>query len=298
MRNRREATAMIGLGALAAQSAAYAQSGSPPVIEWNQHMFSQDIARFPFNLKSPYTPNAAKLPSDPLPPYLQRLKAEGIAKAVFVQPEPYGDDHRLMLDCLARTPDSNFKGTSLFYPKDADAPRKLDLLVKENPRIVSTRFHAHRGKEMYLGSFADDGVRAIWKKAVDLGLIIELHIGPNYGKQVGDAIRAFPGCKVLIDHMAEAKLGTAVEYADVLDLAQLPNVYIKLSELANIGGIGPLFENILPFTRRVIKEFGPDRVVWSSGTPKIADVHMRGYSPADIAKVKGGNLRKLLNWQD
>jgi hypothetical protein len=25
-------------------------------------------------------------------------------------------------------------------------------------------------------------------------------------------------------------------------------------------------------------------------------VHMKGYSAADIAKVKGGNLQRLLNW--
>jgi hypothetical protein len=36
--------------------------------------------------------------------------------------------------------------------------------------------------------------------------------------------------------------------------------------------------------------------VWSGDSPHIADVHMKGYSAADIAKVKGGNLQKLLNW--
>jgi hypothetical protein len=52
----------------------------------------------------------------------------------------------------------------------------------------------------------------------------------------------------------------------------------------------------MPFTSRLIKEYGPDRIVWSGGSPHIADVHMKGYSAADIAKVKGGNLQKLLNW--
>ena len=44
------------------------------------------------------------------------------------------------------------------------------------------------------------------------------------------------------------------------------------------------------------KEFGADRIVWSGDSPHIADVHMKGYSAADIAKVKGGNLQRLLNW--
>ena len=37
-----------------------------------------------------------------------------------------------------------------------DRLSKLEELVAQEPRIVSTRFHAHRGKEMYLESFADE----------------------------------------------------------------------------------------------------------------------------------------------
>lgn len=37
------------------------------------------------------------------------------------------------------------------------------------PLIISTRFHAHRGKEEYLKSFAEPGVRNIWKTAVRCG---------------------------------------------------------------------------------------------------------------------------------
>lgn len=287
---------MAGTALVAAGGHAAAQQRAPLMIEWNQHMFSRDVGRFPFSPKAPYAPNPEKLPPDPLPPYLDRLSSLGVARAVFVQPEPYGDDHRLILDCLARTPADRFKGTSLFYPKDENAPRKLAELVRREPRIVSTRFHAHRGKEMYLDSFADQGVRNLWKQAVDLGLILELHIGPNYALQVADAIKAFPGCKVIIDHLAEAKRGTPMEYANVLDLAALPNVYMKLSELENVASDGPLFESIRPFTRRVIREFGPDRMIWSGGTPEIARIHMQGYGEADIDKVLGGNLAALVRW--
>jgi len=172
----------------------------------------------------------------------------------------------------------------------------MEQLVRQEPRIVATRFHAHRGKETYLRSFADDGVRAIWKKAAALGLIVELHIGPNYARQAGDAIRAIPGSTVLIDHLAEPHLGTAVEFADVLDLAALPNVYMKLSGINHFSKDAPHFRDALPFTRRVIQAFGPDRLVWGSGTPRIVDEHMPGSSAADRAKVKGGNLARLLKW--
>jgi len=184
----------------------------------------------------------------------------------------------------------------MFFPKDSDAPQKLEALVKAHPRIASTRFHLHRGNTAYFETFTDPGVRALWKKAVDLNLVVELDIGANYARDAGAAIAAFPGCKVLIDHMANPKTGMIWEYGDVLDLAKYPNVYMKLSGLGYMTTDAPDYASQIPFTRRVIKEFGADRVVWSGDHPHIAEVHMQGYSAADIAKVKGGNLQRLLNW--
>jgi len=71
---------------------------------------------------------------------------------------------------------------------------------------------------------------------------------------------------------------------------------MKLSGIDYVATDGPNFESALPFTRRLIREYGAERVVWSGGSPKIIDIHMKGYPAADIAKVKGGNLQKLLNW--
>jgi predicted TIM-barrel fold metal-dependent hydrolase len=289
------ALAATATAAQAADSSTRA-SGATPVIEWNMHMFSSNTAKFPFSPRGTYKPDVAKLPIDPLISYLGHMNSFGIDRALFVHPEPYGDDHALMLDCLARTSPAQFKATSMFYPRDADAPAKLEALVKSQPRIVSTRFHAHRGNTAYLTSFADDGVRALWKKGVDLGLVIELDIGSDYAVQVGQAIAAFPGCKVLIDHLANPKVCMPWEYADVLDLAKYPNVYMKLSGLGYFAADTPDYESVTPFTRRIIQEFGAERMVWSGDSPHIADVHMKGYSAGDIAKVKGGNLQRLLNW--
>lgn len=265
------------------------------VIEWNAHIFSPDVKKYPLYPKATYHPDVSVHPIDPLGKYLQRLDMEGIDRAVLVHPEPYGDDHSLILDCLKREPD-RLRGTSLFYPRDEEAPAKLAALVGKEPRIVATRFHALKGNEKYLDTFADTGVRALWRQAFELDLVIELHIGPDYAKQASVAIDAFPGCKVLIDHLAEPHLGNAVEFADVLDLAKFPNVYMKLSGINHFATDAPNYESAISFTTRVIREFGPARVVWGSGIPGIVDVHMKDYSSDEIAMVKGGNIRQLLNW--
>jgi L-fuconolactonase len=267
------------------------------IIEWNAHIFSPDLERYPFHRDATYLPDVSETPPDPLGAYLQRLDREGIDRAVIVHPEPYGDDHRLILDCLRKAPD-RLKGTTLLYPGDPGAPQRLADLVAQEPSLVATRFHAHRGKESYLDSFADPGVRALWRKAVELGHIVELHIGPNYAEQVAAVLRELPDSLVLIDHLAEPHMGTAVEYAHVLDLARFPNVYMKLSGLSHFATDAPLYESARPFTRRVIQAFGPERMVWGSGTPAIVDAHMAEYSESDRAKVKGNNLAPLLSWGD
>lgn len=164
------------------------------------------------------------------------------------------------------------------------------------PRIVAIRFHAHRGKEIYLNSFADVGVRNLWEKALELKLIIELHIGSNYALQIAEILDIYPASTVLIDHLAEPHMGDAVEYAHILDLANFERVYMKLSGLNHFFQDAPFYLSARPFTAKVIEAFGPDRMVWGSGSHQIVDAHMDGSSIADKLKVKGGNLVELLDF--
>lgn len=265
------------------------------IIEWNTHIFHPDGKRYPFHPEAAYRPKVAAEPADPLAAYRERMVTEGIERAVLVHPEPYGDDHRLILDCLANDAEL-FRGTSLFYPRDPDAPRKLEELVRQQPAIVATRFHAHRGKDVYLDSFDDPGVRSLWEKAVELGLIVELHIGPNFAQQVAAVLRDLPHSTVLVDHLAEPQTGDGVEFAQVLELAMFDQVYMKLSGMNHFARDEPLYTSVRPFTRRVVEAFGPERMVWGSGTPGIVDAHMEEYSEADRDLVRGGNVARILGW--
>ena len=109
-------------------------------------------------------------------------------------------------------------------------------------------------------------------------------------------LRDYPESTVLIDHLAEPHIGDAVEYAGVLDLADFDTAYMKLSGLNHFATDAPLYLSARPFTRRVIEAFGPDKMVWGSGTPEIVDAHLSEYTEADRQKVKGDNLARLLGW--
>jgi predicted TIM-barrel fold metal-dependent hydrolase len=265
------------------------------IVEWGTHMFSRDRRRFPYHPQATYTPDDSAQYDDPLAAYLDYMRRESIDRAVLVQPEPYGDDHALLLECLAREPE-RLRGASLFYPKNPDAPRKLAELVRREPRIVAVRFHAHRGKETYLNSFADEGVRALWQAAAELGLMVELHIGPNYAADAAKAIAAYPGVPVLIDHLAEPHMGNAVEYAEVLGLARFDNVYMKISGLSHISEDAPLYLDVKRFTRLVADTFGPRRLAWGNDPLQALDAQLEHFSAAERARAKGGNLASLLDF--
>jgi predicted TIM-barrel fold metal-dependent hydrolase len=267
------------------------------IIEWNAHMFASDTDAYPFHPDATYVPDPARRSADPLADYRERMDELGIDRAVLVQPEPYGDDHRLVLDCATADPE-RFRATTLFYPQDPDAPETLRELVGEyGDLIVATRFHAHRDEESYLDSFEDPGVRRLWAAAADLGLVVELHIGPNYAADAERLIAEHPDTPVLIDHLAEPHTGDAVEFADVLALAEYDNVYVKLSGLGHFADDAPRYESARPFTRWVVDAFGPERMAWGGDTPEVVDVHLADRTAAERERVKGGTVAELA-WEE
>ena len=61
-----------------------------------------------------------------------------------------------------------------------------------------------------------------------------------------------PDTPVLIDHLDGPHMGNAVEYANVLALAQFDNVFMKLSGLNHFSKDAPLYLEAKPFTQLVI----------------------------------------------
>jgi predicted TIM-barrel fold metal-dependent hydrolase len=96
--------------------------------------------------------------------------------------------------------------------------------------------------------------------------------------------------------MAEPQLGTAIEYEDVLALAEFPHVTMKMSGLAHFSHEDPPYLDVHTFVQRVAEAFGPDHLAWSGMPLDVVDVVLADWSEADRAKVKGDNLAALAGW--
>ncbi len=188
----------------------------------------------------------------------------GVDHAMVVHPEPYQDDHRYLEYCLD-VGKGKLKGTCLFF---ADKPSALDrmseLVKKHEGHIVAARIHAYAPDR--LPPFGKPELRALWKRAGDLGLAVQLHFEPRYAPGFEPLIREFPQTKVIIDHLGRPMQGTPEEYAVVLGWSRLPKTVMKISSLPAKGSMRTSSGRRDRSSQATLTErFGPDRLIYGGG---------------------------------
>ena len=233
-----------------------ARAARSPVIDCHVHCFAGDSdQRFPYHPRAPYRPPAAVTPEQ----LLAAMQQAGVDHGVIVHPEPYQDDHRYLEHCLA-VGKGRLKGTCLFFADRPGWQQQLPALVKRTGEgaIAALRVHAYAPER--LPPFGRPELRAMWKQAADLGLVVQIHFEPHYAAGFEPLIRAFPRTPVLIDNLGRPFQATPAEYARVLRWARLPNVYMKLSALPNPAEYP--FRDIRPVLTQLLQAYGPQRLVW------------------------------------
>jgi L-fuconolactonase len=102
------------------------------VIEWSEHLFSFWRDWYPFSPQAPYLPETGSLSRYPVQEYLRSLDERQIDQAIIIQPEPYGDDHRLILYTLALE-QIKLKAACSFLPSDPQRVWKKGAKVAPSP---------------------------------------------------------------------------------------------------------------------------------------------------------------------
>jgi predicted TIM-barrel fold metal-dependent hydrolase len=181
-----------------------------------------------------------------------------------------------------------------------------ELVKRHEGKIVAARIHAYAPDR--LPPFGTPELRALWKRAGDLGLSVQLHFEPRYAPGFEPLIREFPETKVVIDHLGRPFQGTPQEYAVVLGWSRLPNTVMKISSLPEKGqyphrDVGPVIGDL-------VGRYGPDRLIYGGGFgAQATGASYRAYRervrsyltdlPAgDQAKVLGGTAAKLFGFDN
>jgi predicted TIM-barrel fold metal-dependent hydrolase len=289
--------AAIGLGSMTIQAA----RPKGYLVENTTHMFADDQTRFPFHPNATYKPQPLTVEA-----YSKFVRESKLDHTVIVQSEVYQDDHRYLEYCFAHEPSPGFfKGTCLFDPIDPQTPARIGELVRRLPkRIVGIRIHTLNDAgvapttdgPMRNRDLRSEGMKNTWKKMSDLGLLVQMQTIARHAPEIGVLASQFREMPVLIDHLALPARGTPAEYDEILKLASIPKVYMKVSSLT---------EKDKPLVRRLYNAYGPDRLIWGSfGSNMKAferalalfDFVFDFPSEEDRIKIRGLNAMKLFRF--
>lgn len=148
----------------------------------------------------------------------------------------------------------------------------------------------------------------LWSAAERQGVPIMLY-PYAYLRELAGVARAHPDLRLIVDHMAAQRAKDAQAFAslaDLLALAQYPNVAVKASALPHYSTQTYPYPALQEPIRRVLDAFGPKRVFWGTDLTRLpcsyrqAVTHFTEELPflsaSDKEWVMGRGLCEWLGW--
>lgn len=233
-------------------------------IDSHQHFWKPE--RGDYGWLTPELPSLYRdfFPGDLLP-YLQKLE---IDKTIVVQAAPTVEETRYLLE-LAEQNDWIAGVVGWIDFESPDAIRNLDELAR-SPQLLGIR--------PMVQDLADDNWinrpahRPVFEALQERNLVFDALIKPRHLKQTLEVVRRHPGLRVVIDHAAKPTLSEGVDagyFGGISALAAEPGTFCKLSGLVTEAKQDWSIEDLRPIVDHLLKEFGPNRLLWGSDWPVL-----------------------------
>jgi predicted TIM-barrel fold metal-dependent hydrolase len=239
------------------------------------------------------------------------MDAVGVDGAMVVNTSPDMTD---IMSFLEWFPDRFCGGVNL-WPLPVDRPAE-DVIaeIAATPGVVGARLvpaHPRDPEEIerFRAGLYEPFFMAAERHDLPLFLLVDGHTS-----ELHPVLRSHPGLTVVIDHLGLPippyhPVGPALfdSLDEVMELAQFPNVAIKLSGGQALSVEGFPFADVWCHGRRLIDAFGADRVIWGSDYTRVA--HLCTYRDAvdfilhadavvdhEREQICAGSLRKWFRW--
>ena len=239
------------------------------IIDTHLHIWSDDLEKYPMDGSRTATEDGSV-------ELLNAKMAEaGVDKAVIVQPIHYLFDNSYVADTLQRFPDK-FAAIGLVNQFEPQAADQLEVLVKQHG-FSGLRIHLSRPDHPSQWAGADQD--AIWDKAAELGASFIAHGPSRLYPDIEPIIARHPDVPIALDHNGGAPRIEEPPYpgmAPVLNLAQYPNVYVKLIPHQEQEPFP--YRDTFDAFKRIYDAFGPQRLMWGTNFPGVERVTR--YQPA------------------
>ena len=220
----------------------------------------------------PYAPQRKYTPCDASAVQLFALRQRlGFARSVIVQATCHGSDNRAMVDALWRSGGSA-RGVATVTPDVTDD----DLQSMNSAGVRGVRFN-------FVQRLVDPKPDAYYEEIVARIAPLGWHIVVYFeAADLGDRWRLLTSLPtdVVVDHMGRPDVSKDVdgpEFGKFLEFMKAPNVWAKVTCPERLTVAGAPYDDVVPFARRVVEEFG-DRVLWGTDWPHP---NLRSHMPDD-----------------
>lgn len=240
----------------------------PQPIQIDAHQHFWQIARGDYDWMDD---SVAAIAHDTFPDKLAPLLAQqNVSGTVLVQAAATVAETEFMLGLARATP--FIKGVVGWVDLTSpSAPARLDQLMK-SPALKGARpmLQDIEDTEWILQTAVMDNLSAMMER----GLRFDALIQPRHLEVLARVAAALPNLPIVIDHCAKPVIANGTNAgenwrAGMSRLANFPNVYCKISGLANEAGHHWSADGLRHVVDHVIKEFGPERCMWGSDWPVL-----------------------------
>jgi len=204
---------------------------------------------------------------------LAEMAEAGVDCAVLHPPSALGEPaNELAVEAVRKYPDK-FCILGHFDLKNPDR-EKIVARWRERPGMLGFRFTFNQPHERTW--WTDGSLDWFWPACEKAGLVVGLLATGENIKVLGKIAERHPGLKLHIDHIGRGggRSGKKDEagYADLpemLALARLPNVGVKLSGAPSTSSQPYPHRNIHGYLRQIVEAFGPDRCFWGTDITRM-----------------------------
>lgn len=213
---------------------------------------------------------------------LKTMAANDVQQALIIQPINYKFDHTVVREALRAHP-RVFKGMLLADPSlGADVAGQIRGLHDDG--FVGVRLNPYLWANKEGAWIDDDAGRAIFATCAELKMPVGimafgglLPLAPHVRRLATE----YPGATVILDHWGFVRADPAAPpstalaidedaWTTLLEFAQLPNVYVKISALFRVSQTDAPHADLQPRFTALLDAYGPDRLMWGSDFPYVA----------------------------
>ena len=284
------------------------------VVDAHLHLFRKDSQEYPRDCESFYPSEREALVED----YLEVMAANNVHNAVIV---PLGTEIKYLTEILESYPEK-FAGVAVLDYRSPD-PYKDMRRWKQDIGIKGVRIMGKLG-DPTANSFEDLSLASLLREMESLNLILWFYGSLDQLKLVHLVADALPNLTIVLNHLGFCQQGFSIDnfrrphieitlpppsVAIAEALAGFKNIYVKLSGEYGFSHQGFPYLDIAPIAQRMLKVFGPKRLLWASDWPwievnpsyssliSLTDIYFDSISVKDRQDIMGGNTKRLFGFK-